>query len=509
MNGSILKKSSYNLIFGFLGQFITIAFGILLPRLVLVEYGSEVNGLLNSVTQIFAYFALLEAGIGGLTLQSLYKTVGKQNKDETNAILSATNKYYKRTSLLYIIGIIVLAILYPIVVDTTISWWIIVAVIGCNGVGPVVNYFVRAKYSILLQAEGKIYILTNLETITHVLTSVAKIVLLTNGMNVVAVQFAAMLFGLLQTAVILWYIKKNYKWIDLTVQPNEEALKQSKNAMVHQIGSLVFNNTDSILLTIFAGLTHVSVYAIYALLFSLIKTAINTINDSLKFALGQEFNNDITAFKKIHKIYENYFIAMVFALFAVAEFFMTPFLKLYMAGITDVDYFMPYLPLLFALSAILTQIRTPCNQIIGFAKHYKETQWRCIIETVINLCVSIAFVIPFGIYGVLFGTIAALLYRTTDMIVYANKRILKQSFWPTICKIIIYFIIFACVQLINKMIVLDLSSYGKIIAWCIPYAMGSLALFLGSAIILDMKSTKFIFGFVKRKLFGKKVRVND
>ena len=75
MNGSILKKSSYNLIFGFLGQFVTIAFGILLPRLVLVEYGSEVNGLLNSVTQIFAYFALLEAGIGGVTLQSLYKTV--------------------------------------------------------------------------------------------------------------------------------------------------------------------------------------------------------------------------------------------------------------------------------------------------------------------------------------------------------------------------------------------------------------------------------------------------
>ena len=91
MSENAKKRGFYNLIFGFLGQFITIAFGILLPRLVLVGYGSEVNGLLNSVNQIFAYFTLLEAGIGGVTLQSLYKTVGKQDPEETNGNLAAVN----------------------------------------------------------------------------------------------------------------------------------------------------------------------------------------------------------------------------------------------------------------------------------------------------------------------------------------------------------------------------------------------------------------------------------
>ena len=43
------KRSAYNIIFGILNQAVMIAAGILLPRLVLVNLGSESNGLLNSV----------------------------------------------------------------------------------------------------------------------------------------------------------------------------------------------------------------------------------------------------------------------------------------------------------------------------------------------------------------------------------------------------------------------------------------------------------------------------
>ena len=48
------KKIKYNLIIGVAGQFLTIALGIVLPRLVLTSYGSEANGLINSVTQIYS-----------------------------------------------------------------------------------------------------------------------------------------------------------------------------------------------------------------------------------------------------------------------------------------------------------------------------------------------------------------------------------------------------------------------------------------------------------------------
>ena len=58
------KNSINNLKWGILGNIITSAVAIIIPRLFIVNYGSEVNGLLSSIRQIYVYLALLEAGVG-------------------------------------------------------------------------------------------------------------------------------------------------------------------------------------------------------------------------------------------------------------------------------------------------------------------------------------------------------------------------------------------------------------------------------------------------------------
>ena len=68
---------------------------------------------------------------------------------------------------------------------------------------------------------------------------------------------------------------------------------------------------------------------------------------------------------------------------------------------------------------------------VKFAGAFKQTQWRSIIESVINLMVSLIMVQYIGIYGVLVGTIATLLYRTNDVIIYANWNILHRLPWQT------------------------------------------------------------------------------
>ena len=85
------KRSIYNIFFGMLSQIISIALGIMIPRLVLVNLGSESNGLLSSINQAMVYLNLLEAGIGTATLQALYKPVAERNTQDINCILSAMN----------------------------------------------------------------------------------------------------------------------------------------------------------------------------------------------------------------------------------------------------------------------------------------------------------------------------------------------------------------------------------------------------------------------------------
>ena len=71
------NRIKYNLLSGIAYQVILIVISFLLPRLYLENFGSEVNGVLSTVKQIFVYMTLLEAGIGLATTQALYKPVAE------------------------------------------------------------------------------------------------------------------------------------------------------------------------------------------------------------------------------------------------------------------------------------------------------------------------------------------------------------------------------------------------------------------------------------------------
>ena len=77
------RRSVYNLIFGFGSLLITISFGIVIPRLFLINFGSEVNGLMSSISQVFVYLALFEAGVGTASIQALYKPISTGVKEIT------------------------------------------------------------------------------------------------------------------------------------------------------------------------------------------------------------------------------------------------------------------------------------------------------------------------------------------------------------------------------------------------------------------------------------------
>ena len=64
---------------------------------------------------------------------------------------------------------------------------------------------------------------------------------------------------------------------------------------------------------------------------------------------------------------------------------------------------------------------------INYAGHFKATSRYSLIESGINLSMSLIGVYFLGIYGVLLGTIAALAYRTNQIILYSNHKLLKRS----------------------------------------------------------------------------------
>lgn len=230
--------------FGTLQQLVTLVFGLIVPRLFIQTFGSEMNGLLSSLGNLYSYLALVEAGVGTVAIQALYGPVGRNDKKSINEIMTATSNYYNKAGFMYLVGVIAIAIIYPLTVTTTIPWTTIVLLVFLNGIGGVINFWVQGKYLVLLQAEGKKYLMSIVTMLIYIAQNIVKIVLLLQGFDVIAIHIGYFIISLCQMGFYFYYMRRNYKWLDLHSVPNKAALSQSNAVLVQQITWMICSNTD-------------------------------------------------------------------------------------------------------------------------------------------------------------------------------------------------------------------------------------------------------------------------
>lgn len=455
------KRIFYNLVVGVFGQVIAIILGLLLPRYFIGTFGSEINGIVNTVTQIYVYINLLEAGVGTATIQALYKPISSDNKQEINSILSATSNYYKKTGILYLLAVFVFAFSFPFLFKTTVDNFTIFCIVLFSGLGGVINFFFQGKYRLLLEAEGKSYIISSLTTSISIISTVIKIILIIKGFNVIAVQFSFFVINLLQVFVIGRIIQKSYKWIDLKVSPNYNAISQKNSVLIHQVSFMVFSNTDVLLLSMFIGFKIVSVYSLYALIFRTVSTLLSIANNSAAFALGQVFHKDIERFKKLIDTNEFVFFVLSFSAFTSVYIVIIEFMKLYTRGpgFSDINYIDKNLAFMFMAIEVLKSVKPVMNSVVNVSGHFKQTTNRAILEMIINLVVSLICVNIFGVYGVLIGTVCALLYRSNDFVLYVNKKILNRSPLKSYARWIFNIILCVLIVYLTRNIHISSSSY--------------------------------------------------
>lgn len=492
------KKIKKNLLLGIGGQLLAMILGVLVPKFVLTNYGSEINGLISSVTNIYACIALIEAGIAATSCQALYKALSKDDRNGVNSVMAATNGFYRRTGVLYSALIVLFSLLYPLLVKSEIDFLTVFLVILFNGLGNVVNYFFHGKYLFLLKADGKNYVRSGIEIFTNAAKHVSKIVLISLGFDVVAVQFAAMLVSFLQMIYIASYVKKHYSWLDLSVKPDYDSISQSKHVLVHEINYLITTNVDTVLLTVFSTLRQVSVYSLYNLLYSLVVRVVHSVQEAIEFKVAYAFHTDREKFSKLFKTYEIYFITFSFALCTAVTYFALPFIALYTKGIDDVDYLPKFLPLAFAMVTLVTVGKYPSLSIVHVANRFKETQTSAIIESALNIVLSIALIHFYGLYGVLIGTIISALYRSVYLIEFINKKVIFRSSFSTYKCWLLNFAVFFVIYWLSGKLVLNIDSYIKIVLYGIPYTICVFVLYFAVCAVSEPKCFAFVITKIKQ-----------
>lgn len=487
-------------------KFLTLILGMLLPRLFITSYGSEVNGLLSTVTQIFTYLALVEAGIGNSATNALYKPLVEKDYNTANRVVVEARKYYRKVSVFYGLGIIAFSVLFPFLAKTTVDRTVVFLVIILQGGANFISYYFTAVYTQLLIADGKRFVNENIGFAAYIMSSISKIVLIYCGFNVVAVQLVYLVVQVLKAPVLIIYCKNCYQWLNAETKPTSTSYLKERGAfVVHEASNTIFNNTDVFVISTFCSFSMASVYTVYNLVFSSITMLLAVISSSLSFVLGQGQYRDDGKLCKKYDLFSTIYGIVSFTLFSSCYILISPFISLYTKGVADINYIIVGLPLLFAFSNLLSSIRATGSILINVSGNAKATQSRTIIEASINLITSLIFVNTWGIHGVLLGTIIALLYRSNDIIIYANKMILKRSPLIEYKNVLANTILFGAVVTVTRYYKIHILGYLSFIGYGIIITLLLGIIFTAVSVVLNRQLYKELW----KTVFNKKEKCDE
>lgn len=426
------KKLKLNTITSLIYQIVSLVSGFILPRLILKYYGSDVNGLLSSITQFLAMITLCECGVGAVVQSSLYKPIAENDEKEISRIYASAKKFFNKIALILLVYIFVLVIIFPKIINAQYGYVYTGILIIAISVSSFAQYYFGIVYKLIINAAQLVYIQMAVGIIALLLNIAASALLMINGFSIQVVKIVTSLIFLIQP-ITYWIVVRKTLVIDKKISYEEEPIKQKWNGFFQHVATVVLENTDVIVLTSLSSLSNVSIYAVYHLVTNGIKLAFVSLTTGMKSLLGDMYaRNELEVLNKTFSYFEWLFHAIVTYIYTVAAVLIVPFVSVYTSSICDADYIQPLFGLLMCFAMMIYVIRIPYSYLVLAAGHYKQTQNSALIEAILNISISVTLVYKFGLIGVAIGTIIAMLYRTIYFAFYLQRNIIERSmkfFW--------------------------------------------------------------------------------
>ena len=441
------KKAVLNILASLAMQVVALICGFIIPKLIIKNYGSDVNGLISSITQFLAYITLLEAGIGPVIKAALYKPIAAKDKNTIQNILKAAEKFFRVIAGLFIIYIVILSVIYPNIVKEfefayTLSLIVIIAI------STFAEYFFGMTYKLYLQAEQKTYITSIIQLLGYVFNVIAVVILVRLDASVHIVKLAGTLIFVLRPIIQNIYVKKKYN-INLREADNTYKLEQKWDGLAQHIAAVIHSNTDVTILTLFAKITEVSVYAVYHLVVNGVKSLIQSFSGGIDAAFGDMLaKGEKDKLNKRFNAYEVFYFTIITIVYTCTMLLITPFIKVYTSGITDVNYVRHLFGYLMVIAEFLWAIRIPYSSLTLAAGHFKQTKKGAWIESITNIVISLILVNKYGIVGVAIGTGISMLIRTVEFVYHTQKYVLERDMLNSIKKIFVILLEVICIVLI-------------------------------------------------------------
>ena len=424
-----------NLTYISLSQMLTALLSFYNRKVLLSVVGEELLGVNSLFSDILALFSFADLGIGVAVTFLLYKPIANNDIKRIQSILFFYKKVYRYViGLLLIISILYIPFLRYLKTELTIEDIIVYYVLFQlnNIIGYLFAY--RETYIIACQKERVISIISMFITLGR---TIMQIVTLNICGNYIIYLLISTISILIQKLIInLYAIMKcpetRIKCADeLSKEEVREIYKKSAAMLVHRVGNLVINQTDSLVVSYILSVSKWGILSNYLM----IKTAITTVMARVYSAVLPSIGDVIAKEKmqkqiNIFKMYDLLNFWLYAFCFVALKVLSTPFISLYFGEKYIIDEFTIFM-LCFAF--FIDGLRSPVSAVREAGGMYEKDKWYTILAATVNLVSSITLVLFWGLPGVYMGTILAML-----VLIFSRTIILFNNYFNISSKLYLW-----------------------------------------------------------------------
>lgn len=433
-------------------QLVTIVSGFIIPKIILSNFGSEVNGLVSSITQFLNYISILEGGVGSVIMAALYKPILERDEVKISGIVNATQLFFRKIALFYSAYLVVVAFVYPLFVKTDYSYGYVVGLCFVLAINLFVQYFFSISYRLLLNADRRVYFVNFLQGTIVILNVFAVVICARLFKDILILKLASStVFCIIPVAYSL-YVKKHYA-LDRKVEPDSKTLSQRWDGFGINLAFFIHTNTDIVILTIFTTLSSVSVYSVYLMIVNALKGLTISLSGAITPSFGKVIaKGDVESANKAFDLYQLGMFIVTTIMFSCGIVLVTPFVDVYTSNIFDANYHQPVFGAVIMIAEMIYCLRDPLVAVSYTSGNFKSVSKYAYIEAIINIVVSLSLVWRYGLVGIAIGTAIAMLYRMIMQAVFASKEVLHRPIRKFFKEIVVYGVTIAIICMVSNLL---------------------------------------------------------
>ena len=433
-----VKKTTYNMLTGFLYQFVAMVLNFVSRTIFNHTLGTDYLGLNGIFTDVLGLLSMADLGFNTAMSYSFYKPLAEHDERKLSALVNFYRKLYRIIALsVTVVGLAVTPFLRLIVkTDREIPQLEIYYFFALAGV--VITYLFVYKTTILT-ADQKNYQVTRIRLWTTLVKTCLQILVLLLFHNYIAYLAINVILEFLNNLIASCKSKKTYPYIrnreQLAGEEKKSIFDNMKSVFIYKVSSTLFSATDNILISVIVSTTAVGIYSNYLMVSNKLLLIIQIIFSAVTASVG-----NVVAKEKAEKRYE-VFCAMQSVSFILCGIITSVFFL--MAN----DFVNVWLGKAYTLSLVTIASMT-LNTYLACALQplwayrdatglYKRTKYVMLIGAALNIVLSVIWGQKWGLVGIIFASAVA---RLSTYFWYEPRLLFREYFEQKLTKYYLSFL---------------------------------------------------------------------